>query len=306
MLEIKVWDVSHGSAVWVKFPNGRNMVVDLGADGSGADCFSPLRMMKTVYGVQQLDYAVITHGHADHLDDIFRLHELYYPGVLFTPRHLTDDEIRAGNRDGDMNVVERYLVVRQEYTSPVPFNLDASVTANTGEASFRFFTPSLCSKQNLNNHSLVAVISYQGMKIVIPGDNEAPSWNELMRNLSFNMAVQNTTVLIAPHHGRDAGFCAELLDLMNPRLIVISDGAACDTSVTGRYSEKASGCFVQNGIGKVDTRKCVTTRQDGHVMLRFGLNNNQPTFWVSTSKPVVAPPSLPTLRDALLARTQRW
>ena len=304
MLEVRVWDVSHGNAAWVKFPNGRHMVVDLGADGSGADCFSPLRTMKTAYGVQQLDYAVITHGHADHLDDIFRLHELYYPSILVTPRHLTDDEIRAGNRVVDTELVERYLVVRQAYTSPVPPGLDTTVTANTGEASFRFFIPAQCSKQNLNNHSLVAVLTYQGMKIVIPGDNESPSWNELMRDLSFCMAVQNTTVLIAPHHGREAGFCADLLDLMTPRLIVISDGAATDTSITGRYSEKASGCLVQNGIGKVDARKCVTTRQDGHITLRFGLNNNQPTFWVSTSKPFTALPTLPTLRNALLARTQ--
>jgi competence protein ComEC len=109
------------------------------------------------------------------------------------------------------------------------------------------------------------------MKIVIPGDNESPSWNELMQNLLFNIAVQNTTVLIAPHHGREAGLCAELLDLMMPRLVVISDGATCGTSVTGRYSEKASGCIVQNGVGKLDSRKCVTTRQDGHITLKLGV-----------------------------------
>jgi len=224
---------------------------------------------------------------------------------LFTPRHVTDDEIRAGNRDGDMKLVERYLVVRQAYTGPVPLNLDAAVGANTGEASFQVFIPSLCSKQNLNNHSLVVVLTYQGMKILIPGDNEAASWNELMRNFSFNLAVQNTTVLIAPHHGREAGFCAELLDLMKPRLVVVSDGVACDTSATGRYSQKASGCLVRNGTGMIDTRKCLTTRQDGHVTLKFGLNNNEPTFWINTSKPIMSPPPLPIFRNALLARDQR-
>ena len=305
MLEVRVWDVSHGSAVWVKFPNGRHMVVDLGADGSGADCFSPLRVMKTVHRVPKLDYAVVTHGHADHLDDIFRLHELYYPGVLYTPRHLSDDEIRAGNRNGDITLVERYLLVRQAYTSPVLFDQDATLSANNGEVSFQVFIPTQCSRQNLNNHSLVLVLSYFGMKIVIPGDNESPSWNELMHNAHFNIAVQNTTVLIASHHGREAGFCAELLDLMKPQLVVISDGAASDTSVTGRYSEEASGCLVQNAAGRVDTRKCLTTRQDGHITLKFGLNYNQPTFWVSSSKPFTGLPSLPFLRNALLARTIR-
>lgn len=294
MLEIRVWDVNHGSAVWVKFPNGRNMAVDLGADSDGQG-FSPLRHMKAVHAVQQLDYTVVTHGHADHLDEIFTLHELYYPSVLWTPRHLSDAEIRAGNQKGDMELVDRYLVVRQHYSSPVPPQLDAAISANTGDASCQFFMPTQCSKQNLNNHSLVVVISYQGMKVVIPGDNEAPSWNELLEDLLFRLAVQNATVLIAPHHGREAGFCAELLDLMNPQLVVISDGDACDTSATARYSAKTNGCRVANRLGAVETRKCVTTRKDGHITIKFGLNGFVPSFWVTTSKPLpslIAPPFL--------------
>src|SRR5579859_671297 len=288
MLEITVWDVSHGSAVWVKLPNGNNMVVDLGADGSGDQVFSPLRLMKSAYGVQHVDYVAITHGHADHLDDIFRLHQLYYPSVLWTPRHLSDDVIRACNQTGDMTLVDRYLLVRQQYSSPVPLNLDATIAANTGDAHCQFFIPSQCSKQNLNNHSLVVVISYQGMTVVIPGDNEAPSWNKLMENPHFRLAVRNTTVLMAPHHGREAGFCSELLDLMNPNLVVISDGDECDTSATNRYSAKAQGCRVANRIGKVEIRKCLTTRKDGHITIKFGLNGLVPSFWVSTSKPLQA------------------
>lgn len=284
-LEIRVWDVNHGSATWVKFPNGRNMVVDLGAD-SGELGFSPLRTMKNVHNVQQIDDAVITHGHADHLDDIFRLHQLYYPQTVWTPRHLTDAEVRAGNQSGDMKLVDQYLLVRQAYTIPLTPNQDTTNAANTGLAYCQFFTPSLCSKQNLNNHSLVLVISYCGMKVVIPGDNEAASWNELMKNLVFSMAVQDTTILIAPHHGREAGFCVELLDLMKPQLVVISDGDACDTTATSRYSAKATGCRVISGLGTVDTRKCVTTRKDGHVTLKLGMNGTTPSYWVGTSRPI--------------------
>jgi glyoxylase-like metal-dependent hydrolase (beta-lactamase superfamily II) len=62
---------------------------------------------------------VITHGHADHLGDIFRLHQLYYPQTVWTPRHLTDDEIRVGNQAGDMKLVDQYLSVRRAYTIPL-------------------------------------------------------------------------------------------------------------------------------------------------------------------------------------------
>jgi beta-lactamase superfamily II metal-dependent hydrolase len=282
-LEIRVWDVKHGSAAWVKFPN---MAIDFGADSSGEIGFSPLRTMKNVHNVQHIHDAVISHGHADHLEEIFRLRQLYYPQVLWTPRHLTDQEIRAGNQVGDMKLVDEYLAVRQAYSSALTPGQDATIPANTGLASFRFFTPTLCGKQNLNNHSLVVVISYCGMTVVIPGDNESPSWNELMQNLTFTMAVQNTTILIAPHHGREAGFCAELLDLMKPQLVVISGGDACDTSATSRYSAKATGCKVVNGLGTVDTRKCLTTRTDGHITLKLGLEGTVPMYRVDTSRPL--------------------
>jgi beta-lactamase superfamily II metal-dependent hydrolase len=302
MLEVTVWDVSHGSAAWIRFPNGRNMVVDLGADGSGNNAFSPLHTMKTIHGVQTVDYAAITHGHADHLDDIFRLHEHYYPTVLITPRHLTDDEVRSGNQAGDMKLVDRYLLVRQAYTARLAADIDATIPTNLGGASFQFFIPNLWSRQNLNNHSMVVVVSYQGMKIVIPGDNEAASWNELMENLRFRVAVQNATILIAPHHGREAGYCSDLLSLIAPRLVIISDGDACDTSATGRYSDKASGCFVGNGIGTTETRKCLTTRKDGHITVRFGLNNSVPTFWVNASRPMFPSPLLSSYRSILARR----
>jgi competence protein ComEC len=124
------------------------------------------------------------------------------------------------------------------------------------------------------------------MKVVIPGDNETPSWNELMKNLAFTMAVQDTTILIAPHHGREAGFSAELLDLMKPQLVVISDREECDTSAASRYSAKAAGCKVVNGFGKLDTRKCLTTRTDGHITLKLGMSGTVPSYWVGTSKPL--------------------
>jgi competence protein ComEC len=140
------------------------------------------------------------------------------------------------------------------------------------------------------------------MTVVIPGDNEAPSWNELMENPLFRLAVRNTTVLIASHHGREAGFCAELLDLMNLSLVVISDGDACDTSATGRYSAKARGCRVANRLGLVDTRKCLTTRKDGHITIKFGLNGPVPTFWVNTSKPWPTPALQPLFNGLFTGR----
>ena len=55
------------------------------------------------------------------------------------------------------------------------------------------------------------------------------------------------------------------------------------------YSARATGCKVVSATGTVDTRKCVTTRKDGHITLKLGMNGTVPSYWVGTSKP------LPTL-----------
>src|SRR5690349_15152955 len=98
MLEITIWNVNHGSAAYIKTPNNRHIVVDLG----DADDFSPLQHLYR-QGVAHLDVVVITHPHRDHLDDIFNL-DLLSPRVLWRPNHLNETDILTGNREQDMTV----------------------------------------------------------------------------------------------------------------------------------------------------------------------------------------------------------
>jgi len=284
MVEITVWDVQHGSATYIKTPNNRHVVVDLGDNGND---FSPLG---TLYGrgLRQLDVVAVTHPHRDHMDDIYNL-ALFNAQSLWTPWHLTERAIRAGNRADDAGVVNRYLEIRNGCTFPVPAVNNLTVPANFGGVNFQVFQPRFCEDSNLNNHSLVMIVSYAGLKMVIPGDNEAPSWNELLGDLNFRAAVRGADVLLAPHHGREAGWCAELFEAMGkPRLVLVSDGRFGDTSATDRYSKQARGWTVYDSAGTSDTRNCVTTRCDGHIALKFGWNNNDPAqgnfLNVTTSK----------------------
>jgi beta-lactamase superfamily II metal-dependent hydrolase len=271
-LEITIWDVNHGGAAYLKTPNNRHVVVDLG----DADGFSPLQ---TLYsrGVRQLDVAVITHPHRDHLDDIFNF-SLLSPLALHMPWTLSEAAIGKGNRTSDLEYVDRYLQIRRTCTFPVVPANNLAVPSNFGGIEFQVFAPVLCDENNLNNRSLVVVASYASSKIVIPGDNEAPSWKELLNNSAFVAAVKGADVLLAAHHGREAGYCGELFEAMGkPKLVVISDGRFGDTSATSRYSAQATGWTVFDSLGTSDTRKCLTTRCDGHITIKFGWINDEPS-----------------------------
>ena len=267
------WDVQHGSAAYIRTPNDKHIVIDLGTGSYGENnTFSPLYYLKHVYNVQQLDATIITHPHRDHLDDIFNF-DILTPKVLWRPGHLNEADIRQGNQSRDSDIIDKYLEINSRYTEPVSLDTDPFFSNNNGGVTIQTFVSRMCATSNLNNHSLVTIISYGGVKIIIPGDNEKVSWNELLKREDFRVAIQRTHVLVASHHGRESGFSPELFNHIRPLITIISDGPAKETSVSDRYAQRTQGWRVyKQSSGTMENRKCLTTRNDGVIVVRFGEN----------------------------------
>jgi beta-lactamase superfamily II metal-dependent hydrolase len=275
MLSFKIWDVQHGNAMYIKTPNGKHIVVDLGVGSYGEDDerFSPLLRLRDRWGVHRLDGVIITHPHTDHIGDILNF-DLFEPRVLYSPEHLTDEAIRSGNQDRDENVIAKYLEVSHRYSAHAAPGQGPTYPANNGGALFEIFWPCTCSQDNLNDHSVTTVVSYADSKMLIPGDNENCCWMELLKDPKFLDAISGTDILLASHHGRESGYCGELFSYINPYLTIISDGPFCDTSATSRYCEQTKGLMVvhrSNSTG--EERYCVTTRCDGVIEVLFGRNS---------------------------------
>lgn len=284
MLRFVFWDVQHGHATYLATPGGRHIAIDLGTGtyASSRAEFSPLLNLKQNWGVTELDGVLITHPHRDHLDDIVNFEELS-PQVLWRSKHLSEADIRAGNRKDDSGIIDKYLEINDRYSATVPDGADPFLASNNGGVDFQVFTPRSCNTSNLNNHSMVAVITYAHSTMLIPGDNEPPSWKELLEREDFRLAIRNTDILLAPHHGRESGFSSELFEHINPRLCIISDGRFSDTSATDRYSKNSQGWTVHKRSGDKEERKCVTTRNDGVIVVKFGMNSsNEPFIEVTT------------------------
>src|SRR5437899_6911216 len=119
MLEFVFWDVQHGNACYIKTPNNRHIAVDLGTGSfSENKPFSPLMHLQRNYGVQQLDYAIITHPHRDHLDDIFNFDKLSAK-TLRRPVHLTESQVLEGNKKEDSGKINEYLRISANYSESV-------------------------------------------------------------------------------------------------------------------------------------------------------------------------------------------
>ncbi|HEA66941.1 MAG TPA: MBL fold metallo-hydrolase [Desulfobacterales bacterium] len=273
-LKIIVWDVQHGNAIYVNTPGNKDFVIDLGTGSCGNNDweFSPLLHLKKHWNVPYLDGVIITHPHSDHIDDILNFDKLN-PRVIRRPKHLTEEDIKAGNRSDDEKIIDKYLEINDRYCSSVSAGENHFSANNNGGAEFKSFWPKSCATSNLNNHSIITIISCADSKILIPGDNEPPSWNELFERSSFVSAIKGTDILVAPHHGRQSGFSKELFEHISSRLTIISDGPS-DTTASDKYSDKSRGWTVHKRNGGKEKRNCVTTRKDGVIEVDFGNNTD--------------------------------
>lgn len=265
-LQIIIWDVQHGSAAHILTPNGKNIVIDLGAGNATQGAFSPLQYLWR-RGVRTIDHLIITHPHLDHIDDILNL-EKFRLHVVELPWHLTERDVINSQQvlsDIAEQKVEKYFDLRDQFVEKVHPDNDVLMRRNNGGVEFTTFHPRHSPGQNLNNHSVVTVLEYQGLKILIPGDNEESSWDELFSIPSFKQTIPGTKALVASHHGRQSGYYTPLFNYIQPLITLVSDGRTVDTSATSRYSAKSKGWEVHRRNGPKQMRKCLTTRNDGHI-----------------------------------------
>ncbi len=172
--------------------------------------------------------------------------------------------------------IDKYIEICNNYSNFSSYDLDSEKPDDSfynGGVNFRYFLSNNCGISNINNHSIVVIIEYMGAKIIIPGDNEASSWNELLKIEDFKNAISGTNVFIASHHGRESGYCAELFNHFTPNIVIVSDDSEVDTSVTNRYTAIASGWDVKKRSNEeYINRKCLTTRNDGCIAINIERN----------------------------------
>lgn len=259
---MKVWDVELGLAIHIVAPNGKYIVIDLGSRND-------VNPLKSLWG-KNVGYMIITHPHYDHFSDIKNIN-YGKPEVLWRVRDYSREELLLGVRESEKKDFEKYCDFCDSYYGEVLPNEDPTTAIPFDGLTVNVFSTSLCNKANKNNFSAIVVLKLGNAKIVVCGDNEIESFERLMVMGSFKNAVENACVLVAAHHGRETGYYDKFVELVKPYLTIISDTTKGDTSVTDKYANKTTGYSVyNNNTNMMEKRKCLTTRNDGNIMVEFG------------------------------------
>ncbi len=257
-LELTAIDVSQGDSLLVVFPDGETMLVDAGGFPGfermkrkprldiGEDVVSPYLWSRRI---QRLDYAVLTHGHSDHMGGLAAILNNFRPRKLWIGVEPQTSAWAAIQRTAAADGVP---IVALNRTS-APFSI--------GGAQIRVLAPSkdyVMGESAANDDSLVLEIHYGRRSILLTGDAERSIEDDLLASNE----LRPVTLLKVGHHGSKTSSSEEFLEKVAPEFALISDGYLNQfhhphPSVLARLADHHIGVF------RTDQRGLITFWTDG-------------------------------------------
>ena len=219
-LKVTFLDVGQGNSALVLFPGGKSMLIDGG--GFARDYFDVGKMVVAPYlwhsKIRSIDYLVLTHPDADHMNGLrfiaraFGSKELWHNG----------DKVEKGPYKELMAIAES-----QKIKKLAPADLASKRQINGVTVELLHPHPGARpqdlynSSNRLNNNSLVLKISYMGTSFLFPGDLEQDGTKVLISNAGNSL---KSDILLSPHHGSPSANSKQFLQMVRPRVCVISSG----------------------------------------------------------------------------------
>ncbi len=267
-VQIVVWNVAHGSATFVRTPNDRKILLDVGS----SEDFSPAEYLHNHYGLRYTDLLILSHADADHVRDLPNVVRLIPPQTFYrnpqAPRSLifpTDPP--------PCDPLKSFDSFNSNYVHPVRSGNEVNIADNWGGLSIGTLWPTAVNNFTcLNNYSVVTIMDYGCLSFVFPGDLESPGFTALMSYAPFVAATKPADryrVLVAPHHGHTAGIHQPFLDHFSPHLSIISGAYGDPHTDRETYAACSSGLKVFDQTTQtVSTCKVLTTKLNDSIVLR--------------------------------------
>jgi len=275
-MRIRVFDVEHGACALVEAPNGGTALIDCGTNNSTG--WTPADYLISSLNRRWIDYLIITNADQDHYTNLTDLATRVGIGTLITNPSLGAGAFEAIKLQSGPLTKDAitYRSLKQTFSAPT----DSWFDDKMGGVQLDLFWNNFPDFVDTNNLSLAAAISYNGFRILFPGDLEDEGWLALLGDAGFRATLRETTILVASHHGRQNGYCAEVFDYCRPSAVVVSDKPIAHA--TQLTVPQYQNCLAGNGVrvvGVERNRHVLTTRRDG--CIRFDVDASG-GFWIHT------------------------
>ena len=195
--EVYIYDVGMGDTSLISLPNGLgNMVIDCYSNGSK-------HIIKK--GIRKIDYLVLTHGHNDHVNASYDLINNLKVKNIVTNYYEKSEELSKVLECAKNKNINILRLKKGDY-----FYLD--------RIKIYILSPSEYD-ENINNLSLVIYFKLNNISYLFPGDIEDKE--NLILKYYKELSID---VLKVAHHGSKTSSNFNFINLINPKIAVISAG----------------------------------------------------------------------------------
>ncbi len=216
-LRILVLDVGQGDGIFLRFPNGRTVLVDGGLRAVNIDVGERVLIpFLKAEGINRIDAVVASHPHSDHIGGFVTLLDRVEVGWYLDAGQHYDSWTARRIRTLIRNKGIRYAAVGAGDRLAGLGDVDAVVLHPTPDYVSRNGPAPL----GLNNGSVVISLTYRGIAVLLTGDIEHETDSDLLR-WGDRLRAQ---VLKAAHHGSRTSSTAAFLGAVRPELVAVSCG----------------------------------------------------------------------------------
>nr|WP_176704638.1 DNA internalization-related competence protein ComEC/Rec2 [Candidatus Magnetococcus massalia]CRH08241.1 DNA internalization-related competence protein ComEC/Rec2 [Candidatus Magnetococcus massalia]CRH08309.1 DNA internalization-related competence protein ComEC/Rec2, channel for DNA uptake in competent cells [Candidatus Magnetococcus massalia] len=213
-MEVNLLDVGQAQAVALHIPKDGWSIIDAGGIKShrfdvGEQIITPFLLKR---GVVRLERIIISHLQSDHMNGVSRLMANFEVGELWLPRQSEPLKRHRG--------LQRLLAMAEIQGTEVHTRQQGERYERAGGGWSVLHPPRHGKKLDANNGSLVVELSYQGQRLLFPGDIEAQG-EALLRQAP---SLRSVNWMIAPHHGSRSSSSAALVERLKPQWVLFAAG----------------------------------------------------------------------------------
>ena len=227
-LHITFCNVGQGDAVYVRFPDGRDMLVDGGPNDTVLQCLG--RAMP--FWDREINIVVNSHPQNDHLKGLISVLNRFKVDYVIRSNLSASSDVYAQFIDAiTTHHVPQRLVTAGERISIGMTSLSVLWPSESQIALMQPATGVLgaSTDTNLNDGSLVFSLRYGSFDAFFPGDADSHvegqyTGDQLVPSGAEGLADGRVEVLKVPHHGSKTGMTQAFIDWIKPAVAVISVG----------------------------------------------------------------------------------